>query len=137
MDKPVTIVEASTREIEDPRYQPYVANVTVLYEQVPDKIELLPDQTEVEFLWITIVQQNSTDIAQLFQELHENHADLLKTHTNEWHGFWNEKRITVEGNTDLRNAIDASVFALASALPTSNSSQPRSLYYVSINLFIQ
>lgn len=129
LNKRVTIVEATTKELEDPEFQRELTPVSILFERVPDRIELLPNQTDVEYTWITIVQQNSTNIGKLFQELHEIQGDLLQMHTNEWHGFWREKRITVEGNEELSKAIDASVFAIASALPSLNTSLPRSMYY--------
>lgn len=128
-NKSVTIVEASTKVLEDPIYQRDFSTVSMLYEKIPETIELLPAQNEVEFIWITLVQQNSSDIEEIFSKLHENSFDLLKTHTNEWQQFWTDKQISVEGNEELSNAIDASIYALASALPSLNTSRPRQIYY--------
>lgn len=128
-DKSVTILEATTKILEDPIYQHDLSTVSVLYEQIPDIIELLPDQVSVEFVWIMLIQQNSSDIEKRFCELHKNSFDLLRIHTNEWQQFWEDKEITTEGNEELSNAIDASIYALASALPSLNTSQPRQTYF--------
>lgn len=128
-EKSVKIVEAFTNCVEDPLYQREHSTVSILYEDIPSIIELLPEQIETEFIWITLIQQNSSDIEKIFQELHENSFNLLKSHTNEWQKFWSEKRISIDGNEELSNAIDASVYALASALPSLNTSRPRRLFY--------
>lgn len=128
-NKTVTIVEASTKILEDPLYQCDYLTVSILYEKIPHMIELLPDQTDAEFTWIMLIQQNSTDIENNFNKLHENSFNLLKTHTNEWEKFWFDKQITTEGNEFLSNAIDASIYALASALPSLNSSRTRKIYF--------
>lgn len=127
--KSVTIVEAFTNRIEDPLYQRDHSSVSILYEDNPNTIELLPEQIEAEFIWIALIQQNSNDIEKIFRELHENSFDLLATHTNEWQKFWSEKQISVDGNEALSNAIDASVYAVASALPSLNTSRPRGIFY--------
>lgn len=129
LNKPVVIIEAQTKLVEDPLYQSNLSTVSILYEQVPSTIDLLPEQTETEYIWITLIERDSTDIEEIFKEIHENEQDLLKSHTNEWRQFWDEKRISAEGNVDLSNSIDASLFALASALPSLNTSTTRSRFY--------
>lgn len=128
-NKSFTIVEASTKILEDPKYQQNFSTVSILYEEIPHTIELLSNQTEATFVWIMIVQQNSSNIEQIFYDMHENSSDLLETHTKEWQQFWTEKRISVVGNDVLSNAIDASIFAIASALPSLRTAQPRNRFF--------
>lgn len=128
-NKTVIIVEASTKILEDPKYQREYSTVSILYEKIPNMIELLPDQTVVEFTWIMVIKQNVSDIENIFNELHQNAFDLLRTHTNEWQQFWTNKQLSTEGNELLSNAIDASIYGLASALPSLNSSRPREKYF--------
>lgn len=128
-EKSVQIIEATTNRVEHPLYQHDFSTVSILYEEIPSIIELLPEQIEAEFIWITLVQQNSSDIEKIFRELHDNSFDLLKTHTNEWQQFWSEKQISVYGNEELSNAIDASIYAIATALPSLNTSRPRRIFY--------
>lgn len=128
LDKSVVIVEAITKVLEDPDYQKEFSAVSILYEQIPEMIELLPKQTVSEFTWIMIVQSNSSGIEQTFEELHER-QELLAMHTNEWQKFWNENRVIAEGNDELSDVIDASIYALTSALPSLNTSKSRSRYF--------
>lgn len=127
--KSVVIQEAITKILEHPKYQQDFPTVAVLYERVPEMIELEPDQIEVEYTFVTIVQHNSTDIEEIFEEIEENEQNLLEIHSAQWQKFWSESRISVEGNKELSNAIDTSLFALASALPSLNTSHPRSTFY--------
>lgn len=129
MDKPAILLEATTKESEDPKYQPSLTTVSILHEQIPHMIKLLPEQTEAEFIWITIVQKNSSNIQEKFQKMHEMKNDLLKMHTNEWQQFWVENKITAKGNEQLSNAIQASIYALVASLPSLNTSEPRSRFY--------
>lgn len=113
-------------------YQSNPTTVSILYEQIPDTIQLLPDQNEAHFIWITIVQTNASDIEYEFRKIHENKNDLLTSHTNEWAKLWMQMQITAKGNEYLSNAIQASQFALLSSMPSLNrsrSTQSKSTFY--------
>lgn len=129
LDKLATIVEATTSISEDPLYQPNLTAFTVLYEQIPDTIQLLPNQNEANFIWITILQSNASNIDEEFRKIHEHKNDLVTSHINEWTKFWTKIKITAKGNDYLTNAIQASQFALASSMPSLNRSQPKSIFY--------
>lgn len=129
MNRTVILLEASTTTIEDPAYQTEFSNVSILYEQVPEMIELLPNQNFAEYTFITIIQSNSSNIEGTFQHLHEIESELLELHAKEWHKFWQEKEISVEGDDELSKVIHASLYAIASSLPSLNTSQPRSTFY--------
>lgn len=129
LDKLATIVEASTKDVEDPMYQPNPTTVSILYENIPDSVQLLPDQNEANFIWITIVQSHGSDIVDEFRKIHQNRNNLLTIHTNEWTKLWSEIQITAKGNKFLSNAIQASQFALVSSLPSLNQSRTKSNFY--------
>lgn len=129
LNKPVVLIEASTKMVEHPLYQPQHSTVSILYEQIPTTIELPTQQTEIEYIFIAIIQRDSTKIEGKFREIHANPQNLLQSHTNEWRTFWSEKRISVDGNENLSNSLDASLYALASALPSLNTSHSRAQYY--------
>lgn len=129
LNKPVVLIEASTKILEHSQYQSHPSTVSILYEQIPATIELAPEQSETEYIYITIIQPDSSDIEAKFREIHTNPENILQSHTNEWQKFWAEKRISVEGNENLSKSIDASLFALASALPSLNTSHSRARYY--------
>lgn len=129
LDKSVTIVEASTNAQEDPSYQPNSSAVSILYEQIPDSIQLLPSQNEANFIWITIVRSSARGIEDEFQMIDAIKNDLLASHVNEWTKFWTKTKITAYGNKYLTNAIQASQFALASSLPSLNRSKSESTFY--------
>lgn len=129
LNRTVILLEASTTTIEDPAYQTVFSNVSILYEQVPEMIELLPHQNFADYTFITIIQSNSSKIEGIFQHLHEIESELLESHVNGWHQFWQEKEIFVEGDDELSKVIHASLYAIASSLPSLNTSQPRSTYY--------
>lgn len=125
-DVRATIVELATNTLEDPQYQPHPTTLSILYENIPDSIQLLPDQNEAHFVWITVAQTNATDIEAEFRQIHLSKGDLLSNHTNEWAKLWTEMRITAKGNNYLSNAIQASQFALLSSLPSLNRFQSKS-----------
>lgn len=129
LNKSVVIIEASTKFLEDSNHQKNPSTVAVLHEQIPDTINLLPYQNDTEFIWITIVQHNSSDIEETFRKMHENRMNLQTMHTSQWQQFWVDNRITAEGNTRLSNVISASIFALVSGLPSSNTSHPQSSFF--------
>lgn len=129
LDTLVTIIEASTSAVEDPLYQTHPASVSILYEKIPDTVQLMPDQNEANFIWITIVQTSKDDIVDEFRKIHENRQNLLTMHSNEWAKIWSEMQITAKGNTFLSNAIQASQFALISSLPSLNRSRSKSNFF--------
>lgn len=129
LDKLAVEIEAATNTLEDPTYQRNATPVTILYEKIPDTIQLLPSQNEANFIWITVIQSNATHIEDEFRKILENKNDLLSSHTKEWAQFWAKVQITAKGNDYLSNAIQASQFALASSLPSLNRSRSQSTYY--------
>lgn len=133
VDKLVTVVEASTNTVEDPLYQPNATTVSILYEKIPDAIQLLPDQIETNFIWITIVQSDANEIEHEFRKIHEIRNSLLTSHTNEWTKLWSEMKITAKGNNYLSNAIQASQFALVSSLPSLNRSRSKSTTFFGVS----
>lgn len=133
LDKLATIVEAATNDVEDPLYQPNATTVSILYEKIPDTIQLLPDQNEENFILITLVRSDASEIEDEFRKISENRNSLLSNHTNEWMKFWSEMKITAKGNNFLSNAIQASQFALASSLPSLNRSRPKSTTFYGIS----
>lgn len=98
LGKPVVITEACTKTAEDPNYQQNFSTVAFLVEQIPDLIELRPEQNETEIIWISIVQSDSSNIEATFRKMHANDANLMAAHTSEWRKFWNKRRITTHGN---------------------------------------
>lgn len=129
LDKLATIVEASTNALEDPLYQSNATNVSILYEKIPDTIQLLSNQSEANFIWTTIVQSDTIEIEDEFRKIYENQNNLLTSHTNEWAKFWLEMKITAKGNNYLSNAIQASQFALVSSLPSLNRSRSSATFF--------
>lgn len=128
-DKLITFLEAITNTLEDPLYQTQPTTVSILYEQIPDTIQLLSDQNEANFDWITIVQSDSNHIKDEYRKIFENQNNLLAMHTEEWATFWKYTQITAVQNQFLTNAIQASQFALVSSLPSLNRSQSKSTFF--------
>lgn len=133
LDKLATVMEASANTVEDPLFQSKPASVSILYEKIPDSVQLLPNENEANFIWITIVQSSGTDIEDEFRKIHEHRNDLLAMHTNEWAKTWSEIQITAKGNTFLSNAIQASQFALVSSLPSLNRSKTMLRHFYGIS----
>lgn len=128
-NRKITLVEAQTILIEHPAYQSEPSTVSILYEEVPGEVRLQPQQMSIELMWITLVQSNSTDIEQVFEQLHASAGDLFAQHTAEWHRFWQRNAITVRGDEELSKAITTSLYGLASSLPSVNTSRPTSMFY--------
>lgn len=127
-DKLATIVEAITNTLEDPSYQPNPNTISILYESIPDTIQLLSDQNEANFNWITILQADANNIEDEFRKMSEN-QNLLTMHIAEWTKYWKEMQISAKDNEFLSNAIQASQFALISSLPSLNRSQSESTFF--------
>lgn len=128
-DKWATIIEATTNTVEDPLYQPSPTTVAVLYEPIPDTIQLSANENEANFIWITIVQSNVSGIEDEFRKAHESRNGLLGMHTNAWAKFWSDTQITAEGNDFLSDAIQTSQFALVSSLPSLNRSRSDTIFF--------
>lgn len=129
-NRSITIVKCLTKIREDPIYQHSLSSISILYEEIPNVIELSSEQIDIEHIWLTIIiQENSSDIVKIFETLLNNQNELFRLHTNEWQQFWAKKQISIEGNKDLSNALDASMYALVSALPSLNTSWPRTTYF--------
>lgn len=115
----VNLISAETKIFEDPIYQKEFTKVYILREIVPKFIEFPSGQIHVTYTWLTIIQHTSDGIEELFQRLHQMSAvELLKSHTREWNNFWEENTISVDGNDDLSNSIQSSLYAIASSLPS-------------------
>lgn len=127
-NKSVIVLDATTTTLEDSTYVNELSNVSILYEKVPDLIELPPDRLTIEFTWIMVVGNSSEEVEKIFKQIqYEN--DFYTLHTNEWHRFWQQNAITVEGDDELSKTIQSSLYALASSLPSLNTSQPKSRFY--------
>lgn len=129
-NKSVIVLDAMTTTLEYPPYNSELSNVSILYEKVPELIELQPGQIEFELTWLMVVGNNSMEVEQIFEQIQKlNSNDFYAMHTNEWHRFWQQNAITVDGDAKLSKAIQASLYALATSLPSLNTSQPRSIFY--------
>lgn len=128
-NRKITLVEAQTKDVEQSPYQSEPSTVSILFEHVPRELRLQRQQMSVELTWITLVQSNSADIQQIFEQLHANVSELLGQHAAEWHRFWQRNTITVNGDEELSKAITASLYGLASSLPSLNTSRPTSTFY--------
>lgn len=129
-NKSVIVVDAMTTTREDTTFQNDFSNVSILYETVPELIELPLNKTSIEFRWVTIIGTNTNEVEKLFEQLQKQDPnDVYTMHTNEWHKFWQENAITVNGDDELSKVIQSSLYAMASSLPSLNTSQPRSIFY--------
>lgn len=129
-NKSVIVVDAMTTSLEDSIYQIEHTNVSILYEIVPEMIELLPDQTSMEFIWFTIIGNSSDEVVKIYEEIQQSNSnEIFAMHTNEWQQFWKQNKISVDSDIELAKTIQSSLYALASSLPSLNTSQPRSIFY--------
>lgn len=125
----IVLLAATTQIVEDPIYQSKRSKVFILYERIPKTIRFRRRKNTASFTWLTMVQNEKDGIEDLFQYLHANAHDLLKTHTIEWNNFWSEHGISVDGNAELSKSIQSSLYAIASNLPSLRSFSSNEPFY--------
>lgn len=125
----VTVVSAATVVLEDPVFQKESSPVHILYEQLPTFIELGASESAINFTFVTIVQQQSDGLEELFELLHRAESELLDVHSYEWRMFWDQSLISVSGNAELSTSIRASMYAIASSLPSLKTHTKREPFY--------
>lgn len=117
-NREVVFLAATTQTAEEPMYQNETSKVFILYERIPKSIQIPSGQLNASFTWLTIVQHKADGIEALFQRLHANSGDILRTHTIEWSHFWEEHAISVDGDDELSKSIQCSLYAIASNMPS-------------------
>ncbi|XP_040164349.1 protein-glucosylgalactosylhydroxylysine glucosidase-like isoform X1 [Anopheles arabiensis] len=115
---------AKTRQVEDPKYQREGHTVCVAYKQVPRKLTLTAEETDREFLFLTVFSHSRQELEQELRGLKANDHERL--HRLEMDRMWAKYGIRVEGNDRLDRVIKASAFYLSSSLPSQTSFQPSS-----------
>ncbi|XP_041778419.1 protein-glucosylgalactosylhydroxylysine glucosidase-like isoform X1 [Anopheles merus] len=115
---------AKTRQVEDPKYQREGHTVCVAYKQVPRKLTLTAEETDREFLFLTVFSHTRQELEQELRGLKANDHERL--HRLEMDRMWAKYGIRVEGNDRLDRVIKASAFYLSSSLPSQTSFQPSS-----------
>ncbi|XP_050079008.1 protein-glucosylgalactosylhydroxylysine glucosidase-like [Anopheles maculipalpis] len=113
-----------TKQVEDPNYQKEGHQVCVAYKQVPRKLTLNPEETDREFVYLTIFSHSRQEVEKELKVLQENDHETM--HRVEMGRMWQKYGIGVEGNDRLDRVIKASAFYLSSSLPSQSSFQPGS-----------
>ncbi|XP_035912953.1 protein-glucosylgalactosylhydroxylysine glucosidase-like [Anopheles stephensi] len=113
-----------TKQVEDPMYQKEGHPVCVAYRQVPRKLTLTPEETDREFLYLTVFSHTRQEVERELNGLKGN--DHERMHRVEMGRMWQKYGIRVEGNDRLDRVIKASAFYLSSSLPSQSSFQPGS-----------
>lgn len=124
----VVEIFAATNVIEDPRYQTEPSTVHILYEEIPDSIEIIANEIEVEYTFLTIIQHEHEGVEPTFEMLIDS-ASIFEIHKQKWKQFWEDSGITVNGNDELSTSIHASIYAIASSLPSLDTPNGRDAFY--------
>lgn len=96
--------------------------VSVFSEIVPEAVSLPAGQNEITFTWTTSIGIDLVETLTEFTEVVSFRSEqLLPWHVNEWERFWTESGVTIEGDPELAQTIHASLYAVASALPSLRS----------------
>lgn len=122
-------VNASTLISEDPTYQKEPLNVYILYERIPREIGMHSGEVFKKFTWLTIIDYKDNKNLSIFDRVHNEHDNLLQLHIKEWKTFWDEDSISAEGNDELTKSIQASLYAIASSLPSLNTYRQREPFF--------
>uniref|UniRef100_A0A182K3N7 Glycoside hydrolase family 65 central catalytic domain-containing protein n=1 Tax=Anopheles christyi TaxID=43041 RepID=A0A182K3N7_9DIPT len=112
---------AKTKQVEDPKYQREGHQVCVAYQQLPRKLSLTPEETDREFLYLTVFSHSRQELEHELHGLRKNDHERL--HRLEMDRMWAKYGIRVEGNDRLDRVIKASAFYLSSSLPSQTSFQ--------------
>lgn len=115
--------------MEDPHYQNDRQMVFLLNESVPDKIRIAAGDIEKTFTWVTIVGRSEEEVLKEAHHIFASMGNLFESHVHEWKHFWDQSDVCVVGFDELSKVIHASLYALASSLPSLNTSQSRHAFY--------
>ncbi|XP_059612821.1 protein-glucosylgalactosylhydroxylysine glucosidase-like [Phlebotomus argentipes] len=130
---PIRKICGSTKTVEDPIYQQDPSNCCVLWNHVPEEITLgTTRKTSMSFTFVMTVDEHfSVAEQEMMDVLAQTDLDLLDTHIREWKHFWDDFAVELDNSDDalsLSRTIHASIFYLASSLPSPSVNQPRSAF---------
>lgn len=128
-ERNIVVISAETVLLEDPIYQTEPSSVYILYEEIPNFIEINLKEDLLEFTYFTIIQKDIDGIETLFELLQRSKNELFDIHKFEWNRFWHESAISVDGNNELSTNIQASIYAIASSLPSLKTHTKRDPFY--------
>uniref|UniRef100_A0A182MI62 Protein-glucosylgalactosylhydroxylysine glucosidase n=1 Tax=Anopheles culicifacies TaxID=139723 RepID=A0A182MI62_9DIPT len=115
---------ARTKQVEDPKYQREGHQVCIAYKQIPRTLTLAPEETDREFIYLSVFAHSRQEIETELRGLKNN--DHERMHRLEMDRMWRKYGIRVEGNDRLDRVIKASAFYLSSSLPSQSTFQPGS-----------
>ncbi|XP_012159096.1 protein-glucosylgalactosylhydroxylysine glucosidase [Ceratitis capitata] len=126
-------LHGATRQREQPDLQPKSREIFVLFSDDWENeytIEVPAGEQEFYYRFVITADENE-EVA--WQEMDEvlKHApeSLFKKHTEEWHKFWQDFNIEIEGNLEMSRIINAGAFYLANSLPSLRTNRPNNPYY--------
>uniref|UniRef100_A0A182K1P1 Protein-glucosylgalactosylhydroxylysine glucosidase n=1 Tax=Anopheles christyi TaxID=43041 RepID=A0A182K1P1_9DIPT len=108
----------TTLQVENATYQNRGTTVCVLWNRVPERLELGERERNVTYRFLMAVDETEA-IAQKELQTAQTLTDdaLLESHTSLWRTFWNRSDILITGNEPLQRTVRASVYYLVSNLP--------------------
>uniref|UniRef100_A0A182MMR2 Glycoside hydrolase family 65 central catalytic domain-containing protein n=1 Tax=Anopheles culicifacies TaxID=139723 RepID=A0A182MMR2_9DIPT len=108
----------TTLVVENSTYQTEGRPVCVLWNHVPERLDLPENVQTVNFTFLMAVDENvAVAEKELKAALAQTDEELLQAHTSLWGSFWNRFDILMTGNEPLQHVVRASIFYLVSNLP--------------------
>uniref|UniRef100_A0A182QH94 Protein-glucosylgalactosylhydroxylysine glucosidase n=1 Tax=Anopheles farauti TaxID=69004 RepID=A0A182QH94_9DIPT len=112
----------ATVEVENATYQSEVRPVCVLWNHVPEQLQLREDEPMASYRFLMAVD-GRLDVAwkELTAALAQTDGELLRAHTSPWRSFWARFDILIAGSEPLQRTVRAAIFYLVSCLPFEES----------------
>ncbi|CAG0896103.1 unnamed protein product [Cyprideis torosa] len=115
VDGGIRVLQGTTKQLEDPRYQQELTPVTVYATYLSNTSFLHLSPGEV-FKVVTTVDFSSATAQMEFLEVMGD-PDLIQSHVEAWEATWQEGEISVEGNLQLSKVIHGAMYYILSSLP--------------------
>ncbi|XP_054742489.1 protein-glucosylgalactosylhydroxylysine glucosidase [Anastrepha obliqua] len=122
-----------TRQLEQPDFQLELRTIFVVFSDNWENeytFELGAGQEEFYYRYVITVDEKEEVARREMENVIQLTSDeLLEKHTNEWHKFWQDFNIQIDGNIELSHTINAGIFYLASSLPSLHTNQLNGAYF--------
>ncbi|XP_067623931.1 protein-glucosylgalactosylhydroxylysine glucosidase [Eurosta solidaginis] len=124
-----------TRQLEHPDFQSELRTIFVAFSddwenELSRTFELPAGQEDFYYRYVMTADGNEKVARKEMEDVMTlTIENLLKKHTNEWHNFWLNFNIQIDGSIELSQTINAGIFYLANSLPSLHTKQPNDAYF--------
>ncbi|XP_017476071.1 PREDICTED: acid trehalase-like protein 1 [Rhagoletis zephyria] len=126
-------LQGRTRQVEQPDFQSDLRTIFVVFSDDWENerhFEVAAGQEEFYYRYVITVDEKEEVARREMEEVMKlSSTELLEKHTQEWHKFWLDFNIQINGNIELSRIINAGIFYLANSLPSLHTNQPNGAYF--------